>query len=66
MFFLHFCDCSLSFSCEIKTVVHSCISLTSQKPLMGAMANFVQWYGLIFVFSITLTVIFKWFIKVER
>ena len=32
----------LSFSCEIKTVVHSCISLISQKPLIGAMTNFIQ------------------------
>ena len=51
MFSLHFCDCSLSFSFEIKTVVHSCISLTSQKPLMGAMTNFLQWNGLIFVWA---------------
>ena len=46
-----FCDCSLSFSCEIKTVAHFCVSLTSQKPLMGAMTNIVQWNGLIFVWA---------------
>ena len=48
VFPLHFFYCSLSFSCEIKTVVHSCISLTSQKPLTGVMTNFLKWNGLIF------------------
>ena len=47
-----------------KTVAHSCISLTSQKSLTGAVTNFVQWNGLSFVW--TLRVIFKWLIKVER
>ena len=47
-----------------KTVAHSCVSLTSQKSLTGAVTNFVQWNGLSFVW--TLRVIFKWLIKVER
>ena len=34
-----------------KTAVHFCISLTSQKSLTGAMTNFVQWNGLIFVWA---------------
>ena len=34
-----------------KTVVNSCISLTSQKSLTCAMTNFVQWNGLIFVWA---------------
>ena len=37
-----------------ETVVYSCISLTSQKPLTGAMTNFVQWNGF-FCLSITLS-----------
>ena len=32
-----------------KTAVHSCISPSSQKPLTGAITNFVQWNGLNFV-----------------
>ena len=34
-----------------ETVALSCIFLTSQKPLTGAMTNFVQWNGLIFVWA---------------
>ena len=66
MFALHFYDCSLSFPYEIKTVVHSWISLTSQKPLMGVMTKLctIKWFD--FCLSITLTVIFKWLIKAEK
>ena len=34
-----------------ETVALSCIFLTNQKPLTGAMTNFVQWNGLIFVWA---------------
>ena len=34
-----------------KTFVHFCVSLTSQKPLTGAMTNFVKWNALVFVWA---------------
>ena len=53
-------------------IVHSCISLTSQKPQMGAMTQYngctmvctIKWFD--FCLSITLRVIFKWLIKGKR
>ena len=47
-----------------KIVAHSCISLTSQKPLTGIKLCTIKWFD--FCLNITLRFIFKWLIKHER
>ena len=56
MFFLHFCDCSLSLSYEI------CIA----EAFNGSYDKLCTIKWLDFCFSIILRVIFKWLIKGER
>ena len=48
------------------SVVHSCISLTRQKPLMGCYDKFcaIKWFD--FCLGRTLRVIFKWLVNGGR
>ena len=61
MFSLHFCDCSLSFSCEIKLLyVLAFLLLVSLNGCYDKLCT-IKWFD--FCLSITLRDIFKWLMK---